>query len=130
MEIKTFKYDFLISNGFKLLEGETSECFEDYYDTFSNDEVLIRFSSSRSFKTVDVGNMLDIGRWIDLALIKALENDEQDLSKITTVMEYNDFLVSHLSKICELLSNQNYSSTKKKIRVLEERRAKQLFPNN
>lgn len=129
MENETFKYDILISNGFKLIDKDTSEYFGNYYKTYSNGEIEIRFSSSQSFKTVDISNMLDVNRWIDLALIKALINDEQDLSKITTVKEYNDFLESNLTKICDLLSKQNYSSTKKKIEVLEKRRAKQMFPN-
>jgi hypothetical protein len=124
-----FKYDFLTSKGFELIDNDTSEYFGDYSDTYSNDEIVIRFNSSKSFKTVDVSNLVDMNRWIDLALIKALVNNEQDLSTVTTVKEYNDFLESHLSKICDLLSKQNYSSTKKKIGILEDKRAKQMFPN-
>lgn len=129
MENKTFKYDFLNSNGFKLIDNDTSEYFGDYYDTYSNGEIVIRFSSSQSFKTVDVANNLDFNRWIDLGLIKALINDEQDLSKATTVNEFNSFLEKHLFKVCELLSKQNYYSTKEKIEVLENKRVKQMFPN-
>lgn len=129
MENETFKYDFLNSNGFKLIDNDTSEYFGDYYDTYSNGEIVIKFSSSQSFKTVDVANNLDLNRWIDLALIKALINDERDLSKATTVNEFNAFLEKHLFKVCELLSKQNYSSTKEKIEVLENKRVKQMFPN-
>jgi hypothetical protein len=129
MENETFKYDFLNSNGFKLIDNDTSEYFGDYYDTYSNGEIVIRFSSSQSFKTVDVANNLDFNRWIDLGLIKALINDEQDLSKATTVNEFNSFLEKHLFKVCELLSKQNYYSTKEKIEVLENKRVKQMFPN-
>ena len=129
MENETFKYDFIISKGFKLIDNDTSEYFGDYYNTYSNGEVVIRFSSSQSFKTVDISSELDINRWIDLALIKAFINDEQDLSKVITVNEYNNFLENHLSKICEMLSKENYSSTKKKIEALENKRVKQMFPN-
>lgn len=129
MENETFKYDFLNSKGFKLIDNDTSEYFGDYYDTYSNGKIVIRFSSSQSFKTVDVAINLDFNRWIDLALIKALVYDEQDLSKITTVNEYNNFLESHLSKICDLLSKSNYYANKKKIEKLEDKRAKQMFPN-
>jgi hypothetical protein len=129
MENEIFKYDFLTSKGFKLIDQDTSEYFGDYYKMYSNGEVLIRFSSSQSFKTVDISNVLDANRWIDLALIKALMNDEQDLSMVVTVDEYNDFLENHLSKICDLLSKSNYYSTKKKIEKLEDKRAKQMFPN-
>lgn len=129
MENETFKYDFLTSKGFKLIDQDTSEYFEDFYKMYSNGEVLIRFSSSQSFKTVDISNELDANRWIDLALIKALMNDEQYLSFVVTVNEYNGFLENHLSKICDLLSKSNYYSTKKKIEKLEDKRAKQMFPN-
>lgn len=129
MENETFKYDILVSNGFKLIDKDTSEYFGDYYKTYSNGEIVIRFSSSQSFKTVDISNVLDVSRWIDLALIKALINDEQNLSKVTTVDEYNDFLENRLPKICDLLSKSNYYSTKEKIEKLEDKRAKQMFPN-
>jgi len=129
MENETFKYDFLNSKGFKPIDNDSSEYFGDYYATYSNGEIVIRFSSSQSFKTVDVANNLDLNRWIDLALIKALINDEQDLSKVTTVNEFNVFLEKHLFNICKLLSTQNYYSTKKKIEILENKRVKQMFPN-
>ena len=129
MKNETFKYDNLVSNGFKLIDKDASEYFGDYYKTYSNGEIVIRFSSSRSFKTVDISNVLDVSRWIDLALIKALIEDEQNLSKVTTVDEYNDFLENRLPKICDLLSKSNYYSTKKKIEKLEDKRVKQMFPN-
>jgi hypothetical protein len=129
MENETFKYDILFSNDFKLIDKDISEYFGDYYKTYSNGEIVIRFSSSQSFKTVDISNVLDVSRWIDLALIKALINDEQNLSKVTAVSEYNDFLENHFPKICDLLSKSNYYTTKKKIEKLEDKRAKQMFPN-
>ena len=129
MENETFKYDILFSNDFKLIDKDISEYFGDYYKTYSNGEIVIRFSSSQSFKTVDISNVLDVSRWIDLALIKALINDEQNLSKATAVNEYNDFLENHFPKICDLLSKSNYYTTKKKIEKLEDKRAKQMFPN-
>jgi UDP-N-acetylglucosamine transferase subunit ALG13 len=129
MENETFKYDILFSNDFKLIDKDISEYFGDYYKTYSNGEIVIRFSSSQSFKTVDISNVLDVSRWIDLALIKALINDEQNLSKVTAVSEYNDFLENHFTKICDLLSKSNYYTTKKKIEKLEDKRAKQMFPN-
>jgi hypothetical protein len=129
MENETFKYDFLNSKGFKLINNDTSEYFGDYCATYSDGEIVIRFSSSQSFKTIDVANKLDFNRWIDLALIKALINDEQDLSKVTKVSEYNCFLEKHFFKICELLSSQNYFTTKKKIEVLENKRVEQMWGN-
>jgi hypothetical protein len=58
MENETFKYDFLNSKGFELIDNDTSEYFGDYYDTYSDGEIVIRFSSSQSFKTIDVANKL------------------------------------------------------------------------
>ena len=56
-------------------------------------------------------------------------NDEQDLSMVVTVNEYNDFLENHFPKISDLLSKSNYYTTKKKIEKLEYKRAKQMFSN-
>jgi len=129
MENKTFNYDFLISKGFRLIDNDKSEYFGDYSDIYSNDEIAIRFSSSKSFKAVDVASVIDINRWFDLALIMTLIKNEQDLSKVTTVEEHNVFLESNLSNICDLLSKQNYSSTKNRLELLEDKRTKQMFPN-
>ncbi len=129
MSIKNKINDFLFSKGFKLIDEDVSEYFGDFYCNYSNEIVNVRLVSDRSIETIDVCSVLEPNRWIDLALMKALINDEQDLSKITTVNEYNDFLESHFSKICDLLSKQNYPSTKKKVEVLEDKRAKQISPN-
>lgn len=129
MENKEFKYDFLISKGFKLIDNDKLEYFGDYFDTYSNNEILIRFSSSKSFKAVDVGSVLDTNRWFDLALIKALINNEENLCKIITAKEYMVFLENYLSDVCDLLSKQNYSFSKHQLRLLEDKRVKQMFPN-
>ena len=129
MSIKNKLKDFLISKGFKLIDEDVSEYFGDFYCTYSNEIINVRLVSDRSIETIDVCSVLDSNRWIDLSLIKALVNDEQDLSKVTAVNEYNDFLENHLSKICEMLSKENYSSTKNKIEALENKRVKQMFPN-
>jgi len=129
MSIKNKINNFLFSKGFKLIDEDVSEYFGDFYCNYSNEIVNVRLVSDRSIETIDVCSVLEPNRWIDLALIKALMNDEQDLSMVVPVDEYNDFLENHLSKICDLLSKSNYYSTKKKIEKLEDKRAKQMFPN-
>jgi glutathionylspermidine synthase len=130
MSIKNKINEFLISKGFNLIEEDVSEYFGDFYSIYSNEIINVRFVSDRSIESIDVNNVQDVDRWIDLALIKALINDEQDLSKVITVNEYNDFLEKHFFKVCELLSLQNYSSTKKKVEILESKRVKQMFPSS
>lgn len=129
MSIKKKVSNFLYSKGFKLIDEEATEYFGDFYCIYSNSTINVRLVSDRSIETFDVSSALDFNRWIDLALIKALINGEQDLSKVTPVSEYSDFLESHLSIIYDLLSKQNYPSTKKKIEMLEKKKKKQMFPN-
>ncbi|MEY4804593.1 MAG: hypothetical protein RL331_1112 [Bacteroidota bacterium] len=116
------------SNGFTSIENDSSQFFGDYFHIYSNGEISIRFGSSKSLITIDVSHHLDSNQWIDLALVMALINDEQDLSKVTTVNQFKVFLEKHLLKICELFNAQNYNSTKEKIEVLEHKRVKQMFP--
>lgn len=126
---ETLLHDFLKSNGFTPTENDSSQFFGDHFDIYSNGEISIRFGNSKSLKTIDVSHPLDSNQWFDLALIIALINDEQDLSKVTTVNQFKVFLEKHLLKICELFNAQNYNSTKEKIEVLEHKRVKQMFPD-
>ncbi|MDP4724407.1 MAG: hypothetical protein NWS31_08905 [Crocinitomicaceae bacterium] len=128
MKNETLLHDFLKSNGFTPIENDSSQFFGDHFDIYSNGEISIRFGSSKALKTIDVAHHLDSNQWFDLALIMALINDEQDLSKVTTVNQFKVFLEKHLLKICELFNAQNYNSTKEKIEVLEHKRVKQMFP--
>jgi hypothetical protein len=129
MKSETFNYDFLISNGFKLVEKDKSDFFGDYFEIYSNDEIMIRFSNSKSFKTVDVGKVGDLNVWFDLALVKALIDDEKDLLKITTLDDYNLFLEKSLIQICNLFNKKNFVFTEQNIKLLGQLRVKQMFPN-
>lgn len=128
MESKTKIHDFLKSKGFKLIEQNTSEYFGDYYDTFSNNNFELRFSSSKSFETVDICCIDEKGKWYDLALVKALLYKEENLNKVTTIEKHKDFLKKELDSISELFSNGNYLTTKSKLEELGDKRAKQMFP--
>lgn len=54
-------FDFLKSNGFKLIGKDVSASLGDYYDTFANDIFELRFSSSKSFETVDIHSVQQNG---------------------------------------------------------------------
>jgi hypothetical protein len=129
LENETVLDDFLKSNGFKLIENDSSPFFGDYFDVYSNGEISIKLGSSKSLKTVDVTNCLNLNQWFDLALMMAVIQNEQDLTKVITVNQFKVFLETHLLEICELLNAQNYDLTKKKIEILEHKRVQQMFPN-
>ncbi|MDH7459632.1 hypothetical protein QEG73_00025 [Chitinophagaceae bacterium 26-R-25] len=121
-------YYFLKSNGFELIQEGASAFFDDYYDTFSTDLLQLRFSSSKSFKTLDIRCNRPNENWYDLALVKALLYNERELNYVTTIEEHKDFLQKELSNIVELFNDRNYPNTKKKLEELGNQRAKQMFP--
>ncbi|MDD3919499.1 MAG: hypothetical protein PHX52_02845 [Candidatus Pacebacteria bacterium] len=121
-------YSFLKSNGFELIEKDTSAFFGDYYDTFTNDSFQLRFSSSKSFETVDIRSSNPNDNWYDLALVKALLYDEKNLTKATTIEEHKDFLQEELANIADLFNDRNYLTTKKRLEELGNERAEQMFP--
>lgn len=73
-------YSFLKSNGFELIQKDTLAFLGDYYYTFSNGSFQLRFSSFKSFETVDVRSNLPNENWYDLALVKALLYDKKILT--------------------------------------------------
>lgn len=121
-------YSFLKSNDFELIKEGISIFFGDYYDTFSNGLFQLRFSSSKSFETVDIRSNLPNENWYDLALVKALLYDEKNLNNVTTIEEHRGFLQKELTNIAELFNDRNYPATKKRLEELGNERAEQMFP--
>ncbi|AZS28951.1 hypothetical protein [Butyricimonas faecalis] len=121
-------YDTLMSNGFKLIAKDVSAFFGDCYDVFSNGIFQLRFSVSKSFKSIDIRNNHLDEDWYDLALVKALLYDEKNLNHVTTIEEYKDFLQNELIDIVKLFADKNYLTTKKRLEELGNERAKQMFP--
>ncbi|MBK1442508.1 hypothetical protein JHJ32_21090 [Parapedobacter sp. ISTM3] len=98
-------YSFLKLNGFELVQKDTSSFFGDYYDIFTNNSFQLRFSSSKSFETVDIRSSNPNDNWYDLALVKTLLYDEKNLTKATTIEEHKDFLQEELYDTPYLLDN-------------------------
>ena len=121
-------YSFLKSNGFELIQKDTSAFFGDYYDIFTNDIFQLRFSSSKSFETVDIRSSKPNENWYDLALVKALLYAEKSLTNVTTIEEHRDFLQKELTNIADLFNDRNYLTTKKRLEELGNERAEQMFP--
>ncbi len=121
-------YSFLKLNGFELIKEDTSVFFGDYYDVFTNGSFQLRFSSSKSFETVDIRSNLLNESWYDLALVKALLYDEKELNNVTTIEEHRFFLQKELANITELFKDKNYPTTKKRLDELGNERAEQMFP--
>lgn len=121
-------YSFLEASGFRLIDKDISTFFGDCYDIFTNDRVEIRFSSSKSFETVDIrANQLNED-WYDLALVKALLYNETKLNVATTIDECRRFLQKELTGIIQLFDSRNYLVTKKRLGELANERIKQMFP--
>jgi len=121
-------YSFVKSNGFELIQKDTSSFFGDYYDIFINDSFQLRFSSSKSFETFDIQSSIPNENWYDLALVKALLYDEKGLTKVTTIEEHRDFLQKELANITDIFNDRNYLTTKKRLEELGNERAEQMFP--
>ena len=121
-------YDFLRSNGLKQIEQDTSKYFGDYYDTFGNNVFELRFSTSKSVETVDIRSVSEESNWYDLALVKALLDDKENLTDVTSTNEYLAFLKKKLNHISDLFSGKNYQATKMRLDELGNKRAKQMFP--
>ena len=130
MNIREKFNKFLASIGFELIEEYLSPFFGDFSDTYSNENVYIHVVSDRSIISIHVSSLEDKEVWFDLGLLTDLLSDEQDLTKVKTEEEHRDFLETHLSDIYDLFSKKNYFSTKKRLNLLGEKRAKQLFPNS
>ena len=121
-------YNFLKSNGFKLIQKDTSVFFRNYYDIFANEIFRLRFSSSKSFETVDIRSNKSNESWYDMALVKGLLYDEKSLTNVTTIEELRDFLQKELTIIADLFNDGNYLTTKKRLEELGNERAEQMFP--
>lgn len=121
-------YDLLVSNGFRLIEQSTSDYFGDYFDIITNAVIELRFSSSKSINVIDIRSWQEKGKWYDLALVSALLQNENNLTKITTLDELINFLKNDVDLINDLFKAINYPSTKKKLNELGSERARQMFP--
>lgn len=121
-------YEYMESQNFQLLNKGKSDNFGDYFDIFSNENVFIRFSSSKSSETVDICSVSDKNNWFDIALIKALLNNETILNRKTSYKEYLNFLKNDLFNIIKLFDKNNYPATKEELKILEHKRVEQMFP--
>lgn len=129
MSIRYKLNDFLDSQNFKVIKEDDLDFFGDFYFIYSNGIINVRLISDRSIESLDLCNVMDLNYWFELTLIKAVITNEQDLLKITTINDDLNFLEEYFLEICELLNCQNFSSTKRKIEVLKDRRTNQLFSN-
>lgn len=121
-------YAFIKSIGFEPLKQDISAFFGDYYEIFTNGIFQLRFSSSKSFESIDIKRILPNENWYDLALVKALLHGEKKLNHVATIEEYRFFLQNEFANISELFNGRNYPATKRRLDELENERAEQMFP--
>ena len=121
-------YSFLKSKGFRLIKKNKGEFFGNYFNVFANETIELRFSSSKSFETVDIRLGCPNEDWYDLALVKALLNNETNLTNVTNIEEYCMFLQNEFIRISDLFNGKNYLVAKEKLEYLRNERVKQMFP--
>ena len=86
-----------------------------------------------TFITRDQGYLDDIhisekDNWFDMALVKALLYNEDLLNRKTSFSEHLEFIRNDFNNIILLFNKDNYSFTKEKLKILENRRIRQMFP--
>lgn len=120
---------FLETNNFKLIDSDKSDYLGDYYYTYSNNFIKLRFVSDRSFKSIDIINFNDENNWYDLALVRGLIYQEQNLNLTTSIAELILFLNKELDHINQLFDKDNLRETINKLEKLRDKKMKQMFPN-
>jgi hypothetical protein len=121
-------YSFLKAKGFELTKADTSVFFGDHYDIFTISNFQLRFSSSKSFETVDIRRNLPNENWYDLALVRALLYGKKKLNNVTTIVEHRIFLQKELNNIEELFNGKKYPVIKKRLEESGNERTRQMFP--
>ena len=120
---------FLKSKGYDLELSEVSRYFGDYFQQFSSPIIKVRLSNSKSSEMLDVSGAGEPNNWFDVALVKALIEMETELNKKSDISLLITFLVQNLETVEALFDSENYSSTKKKLEKIEQKRVSQMFPN-
>ena len=122
-------YIFLESKKFHLIESGKSDSFGDYCYVFANDVITLRFIKDKSMKAIDVQSIITNNNlWYDLALVKILLYDDTPLNDTMTNEQYNEFLKNEIDNIIALFDIPNCLLIEKKLEILSNERAKQMFP--
>lgn len=120
---------FLETNNFKLIDSDKSDYLEDCFYTYSNDSIKLRFVSDRAFKSIDITSVNSENSWCDLALVKGLIYQEQNLNLVTSTEELIIFLNKEINYINQLFDKDNLRKTNNALEKLRNIRMKQMFPN-
>lgn len=121
-------YSYLVSSGFNISEQKTSEFFGDFYDVLVSSNYELIFSSSKSFKSLNIRKTGDEGEGFDFALVRALILNECCLNTQLSIEALELFLKENFEKINNLFIDDNYRNTKTNLEKLENERARQMFP--
>lgn len=121
-------YSYLVSIGFDVSEQMTSEFFGDFYDVLVSSNYELIFSSSKSFKSLNIRKTGDEGEGFDFALVRALILNECCLNKQMSIEALELFLKENFEKVNNLFVDDNYRNTRTNLERLENERARQMFP--
>lgn len=121
--------DYLTKRGGRISEQHNSKNFGDSLLKISDGNVIFTFLKDKSYDSVDIQSKIDNEKF-DIMLVKALLLGEKDLTKTFDDNTFFKFFESNYNALQDLFNQKNYSYTKVKLKELELKRAKQLFPKH
>jgi hypothetical protein len=119
---------FFKDNGFKIESETTSNAFGDYFDIFSNGDVIIRVCCTKNIEYIEVSNFVNENDWYDLVLLQSINYRNIDLISKRTINDYFEFLKSNFIEIIDFMSKSRYWNSIIELKKIEERRLMQMFP--
>ncbi len=129
METQDKLFRFLESKGFHLVDKSTApQPFGNYYYDYSDGHLKFRLLNDRSRQFVDISCSENINACYDLALVRSLILHEEILNKKVDFNELIDYFIENYCVIYDLFSPSNSHSTIAKLDIMEEIRARQMFP--
>ncbi|MFV0289642.1 MAG: hypothetical protein ACK5IJ_01900 [Mangrovibacterium sp.] len=118
---------FFEMHNLKLVSQDSSINFGDSFKIFANDKIAFRVVCERSSTSIDICSFEERNNWFDLALLRALLNDDKKLNKPMRYEDYICFLKDNIETIETMFDHNNYSNTRLKLQELEVERIRQLF---
>jgi hypothetical protein len=110
------------------------QSFGNFFYTFANGSICIRFIQDRSVQNIEIASSIDDKPiddedWTDIGLIKSflLKEENWKIGQGMSVDEKIDFLICYFDSIAEIFSSKNYTATALELSALSRKRNKQLF---
>lgn len=116
--------------GFNLLRKDSSDQEETIYRTYARDNIGIRIVLDEEHGAIEVRKFDDEEDWFDLAVVKALLFQEDNLLEEMSNRKYFKFLERHFDHILDLFSEEHYSYFKACLLDLYDLKYELMFPDD